>query len=84
VAVVGEVRLAIEVKIDVAAEVARLTKERQRLQGEIDKAEANLGNERFVQRAPANVVAEMRARVADFKAALVRIKAQLAQLTAEA
>jgi valyl-tRNA synthetase len=64
--------------------VARLAKERERLRGEITKAEANLGNERFVQRAPANVVAEMRGRLAEFKAALARIEAQLAQLTAEA
>ena len=81
VAMVGEVRLAIEVKIDLEAEAARLKKEIARLQGEIAKAEAQLGNERFVQRAPAAVVQEMRTRLADLETTLVRMQEQLAQLT---
>lgn len=38
------------VKIDVAAERARLEKEIERLQNEVRKCEAKLGNERFVSR----------------------------------
>ena len=57
-----------------------MKKEIARLQGEIAKAEAQLGNERFVQRAPATVVEEMRSRLADFKSMLARLQEQLAQL----
>jgi len=80
VAMVADVRLAIEIQVDVEAESARLKKEIARLQGEIAKAEAQLGNERFVQRAPATVVEEMRSRLADFKSTLARLQEQLAQL----
>jgi valyl-tRNA synthetase len=84
VAMVGDVRLALEVRIDVAAETARLTKEVARLQGEIAKAEAKLGNASFVQRAPAAVVEQERARMAEHRAALARLQEQLERLTAAA
>ena len=44
VSVVGGARLALFVEIDVAAEKVRLSKEATRLQGEITKANAKLGN----------------------------------------
>ncbi|MCW5637134.1 MAG: valine--tRNA ligase [Rubrivivax sp.] len=84
VAVVGELRLALEVRIDVAAETTRLTKEVARLQGEITKAEGKLGNASFVQRAPAAVVEQERARLAEFRSALARLQEQLDRLTAPA
>ncbi|WP_290867637.1 valine--tRNA ligase [Aquabacterium sp.] len=80
VAVQGEARLALHVEIDVEAEKARLGKEVTRLEGEIAKAQAKLGNESFVARAPAAVVEQEKARVADFTASVERIKAQLSRL----
>jgi valyl-tRNA synthetase len=80
VAVQGEARLALHVEIDVEAEKARLGKEVTRLQGEIAKAQAKLGNESFVARAPAAVVDQEKQRVADFSATLERIQGQLARL----
>ncbi len=80
VAVQGETRLALHVEIDVEAEKARLSKEVLRLEGEITKAQAKLGNESFVARAPAAVVDQEKARVADFTANVERIKAQLSRL----
>jgi valyl-tRNA synthetase len=80
VAVVADVRLALEVKIDVAAELARLMKESQRLQGEIAKAKAKLGNVSFVERAPAAVVEQERSRLADFEATLSKLQEQIRRL----
>jgi valyl-tRNA synthetase len=82
VAVQAGVRLALLVTIDVAAERARLAKEIARLEGEITKAEAKLGNETFVSRAPPAVVAQERARLDDFGQTLGRLRDQAAKLPA--
>ncbi|MBS0291879.1 MAG: valine--tRNA ligase, partial [Proteobacteria bacterium] len=78
--VVGAARLALFVEIDVAAEKARLSKEAARLAGEITKANAKLGNEAFVAKAPPAVIEQEKKRVADFGATLARIQEQLARL----
>jgi valyl-tRNA synthetase len=78
----GAIRLALSVQVDVAAEGARLDKEISRLQGEIARAEAKLANAGFVARAPAAVVAQEQARVADFRQALGRLRDQRGRLAA--
>ena len=80
VAVVGDARLALFMEIDVAAEKARLEKEAKRLEGEIAKASAKLGNEAFVAKAPPAVIEQEKKRVADFGAALDKILEQLKRL----
>ncbi|HAX19540.1 MAG TPA: valine--tRNA ligase [Hydrogenophaga sp.] len=80
VAVVGEARLCLFMEIDVAAEKARLSKEATRLEGEITKANAKLGNEAFVAKAPPAVIDQEKKRVADFTATLDKVREQLARL----
>jgi valyl-tRNA synthetase len=76
VAVAGATRLALHVEIDVEAERERLTKEITRLEGEVTKANAKLGNESFVARAPAAVVQQERERLEGFTQALARLRDQ--------
>ena len=80
VAVQGETRLALRVEIDVGAERTRLAKEIARLETERARAEAKLGNQGFVARAPAAVVAQERARLAEFTATLDRLRDQADRL----
>ena len=80
VAVVGEARLCLFMEVDVAAEKIRLTKEATRLEGEITKANAKLGNEAFVAKAPPAVIEQEKKRVADFGATLDKIRQQLQRL----
>ena len=82
VQIVGTTELMLHVEIDVEAERARLGKEVQRLEGEIAKAQGKLSNESFVQRAPAHVVEQEKARVAQFSETLARVREQLEKLPA--
>ena len=77
VMLVGDFKLMLQVEIDVAAEKERLGKEITRLENEINKANGKLNNESFVARAPAAVVEQEKARVAEFSASLEKIKVQL-------
>ncbi len=80
VAIVEDYKLMLVVKIDVEAERARLTKEAQRLEGEIAKAQGKLNNEKFVARAPEAVVAQERERLAGHQKLLEKVNEQLAKL----
>ena len=80
VALAGEFKLMLKIEIDVAAEKERLGKEIARLEGEISKANGKLTNESFVARAPAAVVEQEKARVAEFSASLEKLKTQLQKL----
>ncbi|NES17300.1 MULTISPECIES: valine--tRNA ligase [Micromonospora] len=78
----GEVTVALDTRgsIDVAAERARLTKDRAAAEKEVAQARAKLDNPAFVGKAPEHVVAKIRERLAVAEADLVRIDAALAAL----
>ena len=80
VMLVDDFKLMLKVEIDAAAETARLSKEIARIEAEITKANSKLNNESFVARAPAAVVEQEKARVAEFSASVEKLKAQLAKL----
>ena len=80
VAIVEDYKLMLVVKIDVAAERERLTKEATRLEGEIAKANGKLSNEKFTAKAPAAVVNQERERLANFTKLLAKVQEQLDKL----
>ena len=61
----AEVAVPLEGLIDFAVERERLRKEQEKLRKEAEKLEAQLANQNFVARAPAEKVAELRGRLAD-------------------
>ena len=66
--------------IDMDAERARLAKDRDKAAKEIARIEAKLGNEQFMAKAPEEVVAEQRERLAEETQLRERIEAALARL----
>ena len=66
--------------IDLAAERARLVKERDKAAGEAEKVAKKLANEDFVRRAPEDVVAENRSRLAAAEAEVARLAAALRRI----
>ncbi len=82
VAIVGEFRLMLHIEIDIAAERERIGKEITRIEGEVVKARAKMSNASFVERAPAAVVEQEKARLAGFEATLEKLRPQLDNLAA--
>ncbi|HSL93251.1 MAG TPA: valine--tRNA ligase [Bacillota bacterium] len=76
----AEIQLPITDLVDIAAETARLGKEHERLQEEIARAEAKLGNDRFCAQAPPLVVEQERAKLADYRERLEAVDKKLAEL----
>ncbi|GHH33151.1 valine--tRNA ligase [Streptomyces candidus] len=66
--------------IDVAAERKRLTKDLEAAKKEVVQANAKLGNDAFLAKAPDNVVDKIRGRLAKAEADIARITAQIEAL----
>ncbi|RMG71982.1 MAG: valine--tRNA ligase [Chloroflexi bacterium] len=72
--------LPLEGMIDIRAECARLSKEQEDIQQQIQRVKAQLANERFVNKAPAAVVQRERDRLTELEASALQITERLASL----
>jgi valyl-tRNA synthetase len=78
--VLGDLYLPLEGQVDAAAEQARLTKELEKIEGEIAKAWQKLDNPNFTAKAPPHVLQEHRQRLAEWQAKRQRVIAALEAL----
>jgi valyl-tRNA synthetase len=81
-ALLGEMRLLVPMKglIDVDAERTRLGKQLEKAEAELTRAKGKLGNENFVNNAPAEVVTQERARATEFEKTIAQLSDQIAKL----
>jgi valyl-tRNA synthetase len=76
----GDLFLPMEGLIDVAAEKARLSKELEKIESEITRAEQKLNNPNFTSKAPPHVLQEHQQRLAEWQAKRDRAKRALESL----
>ncbi|MDI1300719.1 MAG: valine--tRNA ligase [bacterium] len=81
-ALVGDMLILVPLKglVDVQAEVNRLAKELDKLQADIARVEAKLGNEAFVARAPVEVVAKENERLVEARQAIRQLSEQMQRI----
>ncbi|MCG9737822.1 valine--tRNA ligase [Shewanella insulae] len=79
---VGEMELLIPMAglIDVAAEMARIDKQLEKLMGETKRIEGKLNNQGFVAKAPEAVIEKERAKLAEFQRDMDKLGEQKAEL----
>ncbi|HKN69682.1 MAG TPA: valine--tRNA ligase [Terriglobales bacterium] len=75
-----DVHLVYEKKIDIAAERERLTKELEKIEKQLSGAQARLGDEQFLSKAPAHVVEGLRKQVEEATILQEKIVAKLKEL----
>jgi valyl-tRNA synthetase len=75
-----DVHLVYEKKIDIAAERERLTKELEKIEKQLSGAQARLGDEQFLSKAPAHVVEGLRKQVEEATVLRGKILAKLKEL----
>lgn len=68
--------------IDKAAELTRLSKEIEKLIGEVKRIEGKLSNENFVAKAPEAVIAKEREKMQDYQQGLEKLRQQYASIEA--
>ena len=78
----AEIFLPLEGLIDADKEIARLTKERDKLQKYITSTQARLANPKFIGKAPANVVEAEHVKLATARDKVTALDGQIAQLKA--
>ena len=83
-ALVGHLKVLVPMAglIDVAAEKARIAKEVEKTQKELARIEGKLTNEKFISKAPDDVVAKEKEKATALNGKLIDLNAQVAQLDA--
>jgi valyl-tRNA synthetase len=83
-ALVGELEVLVPMAglIDKDAELGRLNKELGRLQGEMKRLGGKLGNAKFVDKAPAEVIEKERAKLKDAETSAATLQQQVAKIEA--
>jgi valyl-tRNA synthetase len=76
----AEIILPLAGLLNVEEEIARLSKELTKLQGEVDRIEKKLGNEGFVAKAPAKVIDEEKAKLADYIEKRTAVEARIEEM----
>lgn len=82
VQVLGDMEIYVDGVLDVETELARLDSQRENLLKRIEGAQKKLSNENFVSRAPADIVAKERERLAELENQLALVDENIAQLRA--
>ena len=74
--VLGEATFCIPLAgvVNIEAEASRLGKEVEKLQGEIDRLQKKLGNEKFVANAPASIVEEEQNKLNEYQQQQDRVR----------
>jgi valyl-tRNA synthetase len=73
----AEIFIPLDELLDYKAEFERLSKEKGKIEGEIVRLGAKLGNEGFLSKAPESVVQTEKARLADYEAKLSKLVVRL-------
>ena len=73
----GQIFIPMDELVDYKEEFDRLTKEKKRLEGEVQRAEKKLSNQGFVSKAPEKVVQEERNKLEEYKEMLKNTTEQL-------
>lgn len=76
----AELYLPLAGLIDISQEIARLEKEAEHLNKEVERVEKKLANEGFVSKAPAKVIEEERAKMADYSSKRDKVLARIHEL----
>ncbi|KAF9136371.1 hypothetical protein BGX30_011274 [Mortierella sp. GBA39] len=76
----AELYLPLAGLIDIDQEIARLEKELQHLNSEVQRVEKKLANEGFVAKAPAKVIEEEKAKMADYSDKRSKVIARIEEL----
>jgi len=82
VQIVLDYKMMLDIKVDPTVERERIGKDIARHEGEIARLKPKLANTGFVDRAPAAVVAQERARLAGLESTLEKLRTQLERLRA--
>jgi len=66
--------------VDVAAEIERLEAEKKKLEGELARSNAMLGNEKFISKAPAAKIEEEKVKLAKYETMMKQVQERLEHL----